>query len=198
MRILLTSFDPFAGETLNVSREVANQVPAPADVELFRVDVPVTFADCAVKVMGEVNAVDPDAVLILGQAGGRKRITIEKWAVNLDDARIPDNSGAQPTAKRIIEDGPEKIETMFDLENMMCGLKKRGLEAEVSVDAGRFVCNHLFYKVLAQLRKKESPAKAGFVHLPYIRELCPGKEPAITLQSATETVYSILEILKGA
>ena len=115
--------------------------------------------------MAEVR---PDVVLCIGQAGGRCELTSERVAINLDDARIPDNEGNQPIDVTIFEDGAPAYFSNLPIKAMVAGIREAGLPASVSNTAGTFVCNHLMYGVLYHISRSYPGVKGGFLHVPFI------------------------------
>ncbi|WP_347755596.1 SRPBCC domain-containing protein [Agrococcus sp. ProA11] len=169
MKILLTGFEPFGGDAENASR-AAVQLLADAwaadlqpGIDLVTGTLPVVFATAGPALEALVAQHAPDAVLAVGEAGGRTAITPERWAVNEDDARIPDNAGDQPRGTAIDPDGPARRASGFDADALVSAILQVGLPADASDDAGRFLCNHVAYLVAGL----EVPG--GFVHVPAVR-----------------------------
>ena len=131
----------------------------------------------------------PDAVICVGQAGGRPNITVERVAINQDDARIPDNEGAQPVDRTIFEDGPAAYFSTLPIKAMVRDMKAAFVPAAVSNTAGTFVCNHVMYGALHYAATKAPKLKAGFVHIPYL--------PMQTVDKPTMPSMSQDEIVKG-
>lgn len=169
MKLLLTAFDPFGGSPINPALEavklVADNV---AGVEIVKLEVPTVFGKSIATVGAAIEEVKPDAVLCIGQAGGRYDLTPERVAINLDDARIPDNEGQQPIDTAIFEDGAPAYFTTLPIKAMVAKIREAGLPASVSNTAGTFVCNHLMYGVLYTLAKKYPGVKGGFMHVPFV------------------------------
>ncbi|SDS00606.1 pyroglutamyl-peptidase I family protein [Agrococcus carbonis] len=169
MKILVTGFEPFGGDPENASLEAVRRLKAAwADapqpgIELVTGALPVAFATVGPALDALVDAHRPDAVLAVGEAGGRSAITPERWAVNEDDARIPDNAGDQPRATRIDPGGPDRRASAFDADALVSAVLAVGLPADASADAGRFLCNHVAYLVAGL------DVPGGFVHVPAVR-----------------------------
>ena len=171
MKILLTAFEPFGGEAVNPSLEAAEGVPGwIGDARIVLERVPVTFAGAADAVIRAARRESPDAVLCLGQAGGRAALTPERVAINLDDARIPDNAGACPKEKTIDPDGPAAYFSTLPVRTMAERIRAAGIPAEVSCSAGTFVCNHLMYVLLRWIDTEAPGIAGGFMHVPYLHE----------------------------
>lgn len=169
MKILLTAFDPFGGEPVNPALEavklVADQV---GDVEVVKLEVPTVFGKSIATVAAAMEKEKPDAVLCIGQAGGRYDLTPERVAINMDDARIKDNEGNQPIDVPIFADGAPAYFTNLPIKAMVQAIRNVGVPASVSNTAGTFVCNHLMYGVLYTIAKKYPGMKGGFMHVPFV------------------------------
>ena len=137
----------------------------------------------------------PDAVICVGQAGGRPNITVERVAINQDDARIPDNEGAQPIDRTIVEDGPAAYFSTLPIKAMVRDMKKALIPAAISNTAGTFVCNHIMYGALHYGATKQPNLKAGFVHIPYLPMQTVDK-PTMPSMSQDEIVKGLTELIK--
>ena len=173
-RILVTGFDPFGGEEINPSWAA---VQALNGLEwdghhVIVAQLPTRFGLCS-RVLDElVTAHRPQLVLCTGQAGGRSAISLERVAINVDDARIPDNAGAQPIDTPVRADGPAAYFSTLPIKAMLAALLAQGIRAEVSQTAGTFVCNHVFYGLMHRLATDPACAgvRGGFVHVPWLPE----------------------------
>lgn len=171
MKLLLTGFTPFAGETINPALEAVKRVkPEIAGMEIEKLEVPTVFGESVRLVAEAIEREQPDFVLSVGQAGGRAAVTPERVAINVDDARIPDNAGQQPIDVPIFADGENAYFATLPVKAMTDAIRNAGLPSALSNTAGTFVCNHLMYGVLYHLRQNLKSAKAGFIHVPYIPE----------------------------
>ena len=171
MKLLLTGFTPFAGETINPALEAVKRVkPEIAGMEIVKLEVPTVFGESVRLVQEAIEREQPDFVLSVGQAGGRAEITPERVAINVDDARIPDNVGQQPIDVPIFVDGENAYFATLPVKAMAEAIREAGLPSALSNTAGTFVCNHLMYGVLHHLHQNHKSAKAGFIHVPYISE----------------------------
>ncbi len=168
----------------------------PAGTEAARLCLPVEFAAASAMLEEAVRKEKPDAVIAVGQAGGRSGISLERIAVNLMDARIPDNCGFQPKDAVLCEDGETAYISTLPLRKMEKALKDAGLPAVISNTAGLYVCNCVFYTAVRLVAKAFPAMKAGFVHLPYLPEQVVGKGfPFMTLTDdirALETIVTCL------
>ena len=171
MKVLVTGFDPFGGEKLNPALEAIKSLPSEIQgAEVRWLEVPTVFYKSAKILEEEIRIYQPDIVLCIGQAGGRKGLTPERVAINQDDARIQDNEGNQPIDRPIQLDGPPAYFSSLPIKAMVQAIKEEGLPASVSNTAGTFVCNHLMYQLLYLVEKEFPTIKAGFMHIPYMME----------------------------
>ena len=197
-KVLISGFKPFGGATLNPSELLVNvlerdQIPG---VELFTVVLPVEFDRSAEILLEKVKQIQPDLVIAFGQAEGRAAINPEKFAINLDDARIPDNSGDERKDVVIDKNGSDSYVTTLPIEMMVDAMKRAGYPADISLSAGAFVCNHIFYKLQKTL--SGSNIRSGFVHLPLVTEQSsefPGKFTMDLEDMVSATKVAILSAL---
>ncbi|CND99486.1 pyroglutamyl-peptidase I [Yersinia nurmii] len=196
--VLITGFEPFGGERVNPSWEVVKQLN---DMQLSGVRVvahqlPCAFGEALTSLNAAIDATQPALVLAIGQAGGRADITIERVAINVDDARIADNLGQQPVDQPIVPDGPAAYFTRLPIKAMVQGIREAGIPASVSQTAGTYVCNHVMYGLLHRLHQQDNEVKGGFIHIPYLPEQAvnhPGS-PSMSAQSvliALEVAISV-------
>ena len=164
-KILVTGFEPFATSSLNPSGEI---VKALIGDDLVTAILPVVFGQASAQLRELIDLHKPSAVLCLGQAEGRSEMTPERIAINLDNARIADNAGNQPLEQKIIADGPDGHFSTLPIEKMVVSMKAAGIPASISLSAGTFVCNHIFYVLQDYL--KDSSVKSGFMHVPLMDE----------------------------
>ena len=195
MKIIVTGFDPFGGETINPSIECVKALPEIEGVELIRLELPTVFKESAKRLNEVINDVKPDAVLSVGQAGGRTGITMERIAINVDDARIPDNSCQQPIDEVIQLDGEAAYFTTLPIKRIVKAIREAGISAEVSNSAGTFVCNHIMYQSLFAATKADKPFKAGFMHIPFIPEQTTDK-PSLPLEESTKALQIAIETIR--
>jgi len=193
-KVLLTGFDPFGGEATNPSWEAVRQL-AEREILGYRVvakQLPTAFGNSVDLLKQLIQQEEPQAVLCIGQAGGRPDITIERVAINVDDARIKDNLGQQPVDQPIAEGGPAAYWSGLPIKEMVVRLRAAGIPASVSNSAGTFVCNHLFYGLQHFLTETGSKLPGGFIHIPYLPE--QGVAQAGQPTMSKETVVRALEI----
>lgn len=183
MKLLLTAFTPFDGEKINPALEAVKLVKDRiGNLLIVKLEVPTVFGKSIDTVREAIEREKPDFVLSIGQAGGRAEICPERVAINLDDARIPDNEGNQPIDEPIFPDGENAYFSTLPVKAMVEAIRKEGLPSSLSNSAGTYVCNHLMYGVLYYLDKRPV-IKAGFIHVPYIPEQTKNKKeiPALEL-----------------
>jgi pyroglutamyl-peptidase len=168
--ILLTGFEPFAGDRANPSMALLATLDG-ATIGRHRVVtrlLPVVFADALTGLAQALEETEPALVLALGLAGGRARLSLERVALNLIDARIPDNAGAQPTDVPVIAGAPDAYFSTLPVKAMLRAMHDAGIPAELSLSAGTYVCNALFFALRHLLESRSPPVRGGFMHLPYL------------------------------
>lgn len=171
MRILISGFEAFGGETINPTERLVRQladVECPRGVELHGVCLPVVFEKSFQVLRAHIQRVDPQVVLAFGQAGGRSAIEIERVAVNCIDAEISDNHGNCPRDQRISPNGEAAYFTTLPVQKIIAQLERDKIPARMSNTAGTFVCNDLFYRL--QEFTRFSLRRSGFIHVPYLPE----------------------------
>ncbi|WP_375555105.1 pyroglutamyl-peptidase I [Streptococcus nidrosiense] len=191
MKILVTGFDPFGGEKVNPALEAVKSLPSEIHgAEIHWVEIPTVFYKAAEVLETAIVRYQPDAVLCIGQAGGRASLTPERVAINQDDARIPDNQGNQPIDTPIRQDGQAAYFSTLPIKAMVQAIKEERLPATVSNTAGTFVCNHLMYQALYLADKKFPHMRSGFMHIPYMTEQVVNK-PNTASMNLTDIVRGI-------
>jgi pyroglutamyl-peptidase len=185
-RILLTGFEPFHNSARNPSQEIIKRI---THASLIAKEVlPVTFGEASNKLISLIDQLKPSVVLALGQAEGRKEITPERIAINLDDARIADNAGNSPKELTIVAGGPDGYFTTLPVRDLVRKLSENGIPASISLSAGTFVCNHIFYAMQHHCAGKA--IKSGFIHLPLMDEQA-GEFPGLPTMKIDEMVRGI-------
>ena len=168
-RILLTGFEPFDKDSVNPSWEVARALDGEliADGVVHAVQLPCVFGAAMVALDEALARLQPTLIISLGLAGGRREITPERVAINIDDARIPDNAGHQPVDQSVVRDAPAAYFSTLPIKAIMRHLRDAGIPASVSNTAGTFVCNHVFYALMHRLSRRAGPGvRGGFIHIP--------------------------------
>lgn len=195
--VLVTGFDPFGGEQLNPSWEICRQLAGTTigGLPVEACKVPCEFRRAIETVTAAIERHRPALVICLGQAGGRAQMSVERVAINVDDARIADNSGAHPIDEPIAIEGPAAYFATVPVKAMARAMRAAHVPALVSNTAGTYVCNHLMYGVLHFLAASGNPARAGFVHVPYAEEQVLDKPamPALALDSMVRGVRAAIE-----
>lgn len=198
MKILLTAFDPFNGETINPALESMKAVNANRfAAEIIKAEIPTVFSTSSTRIVELIAEHQPNAILCIGQAGGRKGLSLERVAINIMDASIPDNAGIRIIDKKIREDGENAYFSTLPNKAMIATMRSGGLDAYLSNSAGTFVCNSLLYTVLHEIHKKNASTKAGFLHVPYLPEQVIDKEatPFMTAQEITKGIELCIQAI---
>ena len=190
--ILLTGFEPFGTATSNPSGEIVKQISGDNIVTAI---LPVAYAHSAEQLLSLIEQHNPDVVICLGQAEGRTQITPEKVAINLDDARLADNKGVLRSDVKILEVGPDAYFTTLPVNDMVEAMKVQGIPAALSLSAGAFLCNHVFY--VAQNKFAGTKVRSGFVHVPLMDSQGPEFPglPTMPLDQMVTAVRVMLEVL---
>jgi len=190
--ILLTGFAPFGGEAVNPSWNAVSRLDGES-IEGHRIvarRLPVEFGAALDALRAAIEETSPGLVLCVGQAAGRAQLSLERIAINVDDARIPDNAGASPIDAPIVADGPAAYFATLPIKAMLAALREAGIPAEVSQTAGTYVCNHVFYGLMHALRDR--PVRGGFLHIPYAPEQAARTPGAPSLP--VDTIVAALRI----
>ncbi|MWL85896.1 MULTISPECIES: pyroglutamyl-peptidase I [unclassified Cupriavidus] len=192
--VLLTGFEPFEQEPINPSWEAVRALDGAhiGDAVVVARQLPCVFGKAIDAMDALVTSLRPDVVIAVGQAGGRTELSIERVAINVDDARVADNVGAQPIDVTIAADGPAAYFASLPIKAIVRDLRAAGVPAMVSQTAGTFVCNHVFYGLMHALAKASSVARGGFIHIPYLPEQAARHPGAPSL--ALETLIAGLRV----
>ena len=198
MKLLLTAFDPFGGEKINPALEAVKRVQDKiGDLEIVKLEVPTVFYKSIDTVANAIEKEHPDVVLCIGQAGGRFDLTPERVAININDARIPDNEGNQPLDGPVFADGETAYFATLPIKAMAEEIRKAGVPASVSNTAGTYVCNHLMYGVLYTLANKYPDVRGGFMHVPFITSQVINRKPIAPSLSLEQIVTGIEAAVKA-
>ena len=195
-RILLTAFEPFGGDPVNPSLLIARALDGQmvAGAQVAAVELPCVFGKALVALDEALERTRPVLAVALGLAAGREGLSIERVAINVDDARIPDNAGAQPVDEAITKGGPPAWFSTLPIKAIAAALREAGVPAVVSQTAGTFVCNHVFYGL--QQRLAGTGVRSGFIHVPLLPEQSarhPG-QPVLALEAQVRGVRLALEV----
>lgn len=197
MKVLVTGFDPFGGESINPALEAVKKLPNEiAGAKIVKLEVPTVFRKSGEVLEKAVDEHQPDIVICVGQAGGRSIMAVEKVAINFAEARIADNEGNQPTDSKIKEDGENAYFASIPVKAMVMNMRKNKIPANISYTAGTFVCNDIMYSLLYLLNKKYPKTRGGFIHVPFIPEQVVGKPdgtPSMSLDMIAEGLKFAIE-----
>ena len=191
-KILLTGFEPFGTASANPSGEIMKQVSGDNIVTAI---LPVAYTRSAERLMQLIAEHNPDVVICFGQAEGRTQITPEKIAINLDDARLADNDGVLRSDEKILDNGPDAYFTTLPVKEFAAAITAKGIPSSVSLSAGAFLCNHVFY--VAQNELAGTKVRSGFVHVPLMDSQAPEFPgmPTMPLEQMVTAVRAMLEVL---
>lgn len=192
MKILVTGFDPFGGESVNPAFEAVKLLPDTiAGAEIIKLEIPTVFSKSGPAIEAGIEKYNPDVVVNVGQAGGRSCVTIEKVAINLAEARIPDNDGEQPMNEPVQADGKNAYFSLLPVNAIVENVRAHGLPCHVSYTAGTYVCNYVMYNVLYMVEKKYPNMRAGFIHVPFATEQVVNKANGMASMSLQDIAKSI-------
>jgi len=195
--ILITAFEPFGGESINPSLEVIKTLPASIPGALLHtLELPVSRYAATDLLLSVVAELQPQVVILLGEAGGNTEITPERVAINVEDYPIPDHAGHQPLDEPIIENGPAAYFSTLPIQEIVTNLRALGLPAQISNSAGTYLCNRTFYSLMHFLETTGASTSAGFVHVPYLPEQTVNKPPHTPSLPLADLSSGILELLR--
>jgi pyroglutamyl-peptidase len=192
---LLTGFESFGGELINPSGEIARQLHGTV-IGGHRVTgalLPCVFGAAITELKRQIRATKPALIVCVGQAGGRAEITPERVAINVDDARIPDNAGRQPVDRPVVRGGPAAYWSTLPIKAIVEELQQRKIPAAVSQTAGTFACNHVFYGLMHELRK-QNKVRGGFIHVPFLPLQAKPGQPCLTLEVMTAAIGAAIAV----
>lgn len=196
MKILVTGFEPFGGETINPAYLAVKDLPAHmGNHEVVTAEIPTAFFESGKTLRALISEHAPGMVICVGQAGGRASISFEKVAINLDDARIPDNLNQQPIDLPIYPDGPTAYFTNLPIKAMVVSNQVAGIPAHVSYSAGTYVCNHIFYDLMHYITEHAPLIRGGFIHVPFCESQVTDKPnlPSMSLSTITRGLVVAIE-----
>ena len=201
MKILITGFEPFNGEKINPALEAVRRLDRETSgAEIIKLELPTVFGKSIDILESTLEKENPNVVLCIGQAGGRDRISIERVAINISDANMPDNEGNKPIDEPIFKDGENAYFSNLPIKEMVEALKSNNIPAEISNTAGTYVCNHIMYGLLYNIDRKYPNIKGGFIHIPYLPEqvIDKVKAPSMSLNNIIKGLTITVEtIVKG-
>ncbi|UOD27382.1 pyroglutamyl-peptidase I [Massilia violaceinigra] len=198
--VLLTGFEPFNKETINPAWEAVRSLAGHEGVG-YRVEVrqlPCVFGAAGEVLRAAIDELRPGVVIAVGQAGGRVDLSVERIAINIDDAPIPDNAQCQLIDQPVVEGGPAAYFSTLPIKAIVSALREGGLPASVSQTAGTFVCNHVFYSLMHQTAGTD--VRAGFIHIPYLPQQAAAHPdaPSMALAEVVRGLIIALEVALAA
>ena len=192
-KLLITGFDPLGGETVNPSWEAVRLLPEEIGTfRLTKLQIPTVFGRAAETVLAAAEKLQPDVILCIGQAGGRSGVTPEVVAINLREARIPDNAGNQPSAVPVVKDAPAAYFSTAPVRAMVQAINDEGIPAALSYSAGTFVCNDVLYSLLHHYHGTQT--KVGFIHVPFLPEQAKENAPAMALEQMAAALTAAISV----
>jgi pyroglutamyl-peptidase len=197
MKVLVTGFGRFLSNEENPTKEILKLLPKSIHGnEIITVELPVIYDECFDYLKPIIESNNPDIILMLGLAGGRKAITLERLAVNLKDAVGPDNIGYTPHDESIVKEGKEAYFSTLPLRKIEARLQEKNIPVALSNSAGLYVCNNIMYHVLHYVDQNNLDVVSGFVHLPYMDEQKREKDAfSLPLVVMLEAVIDIIKII---
>ena len=197
MKALVTGFEPFGGDRINPSFEALQRLPARLGaLEIATRALPVVYGAALSALRAAIADAGPDIVLSVGLAGGRCELSLERVAINIDDARLPDNAGNQPIDRPVVAGAPAAYFATLPIKAAVAALREAGVPAAVSNSAGTFLCNHIFYGLMHEAAVSGNRFRGGFLHVPYLPSQAasvPGA-PSMALEQIVEGIEIILQV----
>lgn len=196
MRALVTGFEPFGGDSINASLEAVRRLPPRiGGLEIVTATLPTSYARSLAALEHEMTRAQPDIVLCVGQAGDRNALCLERVAINVQDARIADNDGAQPVDTPVIAGGPAAYFSTLPIRAAAAQMQTAGLAVEVSNSAGTFVCNHVFYGLMHFAASGRYRFRGGFLHVPHLpQQAHRDHAPAMTVEDIARGIEIVLDV----
>ena len=199
MKVLVTGFDPFGGESVNPAYEAVKLLPDTiAGAEIIKLEIPTVFSKSGPAVEAGIIEHNQDIVINVGQAGGRSCVTPEMIGINLAEARIPDNDGEQPLEQPLQADGPAAYFTTLPIKAMVQNVRDHGLPCHVSYTAGTYVCNCVMYNVLHMAATKYPHIRADFIHVPFAAEQVVNKPNGTACMSLADIAKALEYCIEAA
>lgn len=198
MKILVTGFDPFGGETINPAIEAVKRIPDEIlGMEIIKLEIPTVRWKSLEIIEAAIKKYDPDVILSVGQAGGRADISVERIGINVDDFRIPDNEGNQPVDAVIDSEGPDAYFLNLPIKKMVERIRKYQIPASVSNTVGTFVCNHVAYGTRRMLELRYPEKRSGFIHIPFLPQQVVEKKAmaSMSLEMIVQGLAAALEAI---
>lgn len=193
-KVMITGFEPFNGETINPSWEVAKYFEQ--SPHIYPVKLPCVFDLALTHLYKQITTIQPDIIICLGQSAGNTDISVECIAINLNDASIPDNQGNQPIDHVIIQDAPLAYASTLPCKAIVQSIKNNGIPASLSYSAGTYVCNHVMYGLLHFLQQHYPECRGGFIHIPLLLEQAVHRKnaPTMALDTLTKAITIAIDM----
>ena len=196
MKVLVTGFDPFGGESINPAWEAVKVIKDEiAGAEIVKMQIPTVVGKSIAKIHDKMVEINPDIVIAVGQAGGRFGVTPERVAINVTDARIPDNEGNQPIDEPIFADGDAAYFSNLPVKAMVQEIKNAGYPTSLSNTAGTYFCNHVMYGILYYIQKEFPNVRGGFIHVPFAASQVVNKPntPSMAIADITAAIEAAIK-----
>jgi pyroglutamyl-peptidase len=197
MKALVTGFEPFGGDRANPSFEALKRLPSRfGTLDIATRSLPVIYGAALPALRQAIAETAPDIVLCTGLAGGRSELSLERVAINIDDARIPDNGGNQPIDTPVVAGAPAAYFATLPIKAAIRALREAGLPAAVSNSAGTFLCNHVFFALMHEAAIADGRFRGGFLHVPFLPSQAakvPGA-PSMALEQIVEGIEIIISV----
>lgn len=191
-KLLVTGFDPFGGQTVNPAWEAVSLLPdTVGDFAVTKLLVPTVYGLAAKTALEKAQKIKPDAIVCVGQAGGRAKVTPEVVGINLRDASICDNAGVKPWNEPVVPGGADALFSTLPVHEMVEKAQKKGLPCALSYSAGAFACNDLLYTLLHHYQGTDT--QVGFIHVPFLPSQTDEKTPSLPLETIVQTLICLLE-----
>ena len=197
MKALVTGFEPFGGDRINPSCEALRRLPARlGGLDIATRALPVIYGEALPALRRAIADTAPDIVLGVGLAGGRSELSLERVAITIDDARIPDNAGNQPIDSPVVAGGPAAYFATLPIKAAAAALRAAGLPAAVSNSAGTFLCNHVFYGLMHAAARRGDGLRGGFLHVPCLPSQAARQRgmPSMALEQIVEGIEIVLQV----
>lgn len=198
MRILLTGFEPFGKVDINPSQRIIEHFAAQERDDLIALVLPTEYAASARRLEAAIRQCNPDAVICLGVAQSRQTISLERVAINVDDASIADNAGVLASGDLIAIDGPAAYWSTLPLDALRAALAERGIPVNISNHAGAYVCNHAFYSARHIVETLDRPIPCGFIHVPGLLKTEGETSTGLALDVMLEAIDVCLRVVREA
>ena len=196
MKVLITGFDPFGGESINPAWEAVKVIKDEiAGAEIVKMQIPTVVRKSIAKIHDKMVEINPDIVIAVGQAGGRFGVTPERVAINVTDARIPDNEGNQPIDEPIFADGDAAYFSNLPVKAMVQEIKNAGYPTSLSNTAGTYICNHVMYGILYYIQKEFPNVRGGFIYVPFAASQVVNKPntPSMAIADITAAIEAAIK-----